>query len=444
MKLLFHEQILCFLTAATILWLGSSVGICAPARSASFRDATTSVFSKHGIDRVMSDSQVTPGKSAERSFTYQSTLNVPSGSSYVIVTDHDDPDCLKTLDKLAQFRSAQIIHLRNFRNLSALPAARHSLIERLRAANPQYVAIVPKIENFSENTLLAFWQVLLGLGDGKATVYPGFLLGRNSQELDALVTRSIEKSKLTPENLNPVVIAQATDQKNGGMRAIQKAEIIEDIFHELGGNCDGLVVRTPTAPPPLTFPQIGRLGTLNAPVGGLVHQLPSNVLKSIEDAHLLLLFGHGSPGMTCSIAVDGFNNVPMRNDVVLCGSCFSCTPIYSDVMSASNGKRPDSLAYRALANGASVFYGHMHENSGFPQLFLAFESLMNGETVGQSYQRVLNCVFANAKVQRQQFVMTNDEISNQTAINDRNDLLFVMIGDPAACPISRPKEFSIR
>jgi hypothetical protein len=425
-------RIIASLSASLVLSLSTTLS----ASAAMLDDAEASVFAKHEIDRVNQSSEVAPNKRGNLSFTFNSSLNIPSGKSYVIVTDQDDPACLSSLDKLAQYHSAQIIKLRDLRNLTKMPAARNFLIKKLQAANPEYVAFAPRIENFSENTLLALWQVLLSEGGGKLNVYPGFLIGRNAQELDALITRCIANQKLSARALKPVVVAQVVDRKEGGMRAFQKADVMEDLFSAIGQNCSGLVVRTPLAPPPLTFPKVGTLGTLNAPAGASLPTLPPNAVQALSDAHLIMLFGHGSPGMSCSISVNAFDDVTMKNDVVLCGSCFSCTPLQSDVMQNSNGKRPDALVYHALANGASVFYGHMHENGGFPMLYIAFEALMKGETVGQSYQRVLNCEFAESKIDPNQFIMTEDQLADKQAVDARNKFLLVMIGDPAASPIS--------
>src|SRR5262249_41644531 len=154
-------------------------------------------------------------------------------------------------------------------------------------------------------------------------------------------------------------------------------------------------------------------------------------------SRLILLFGHGSPGMTCSLTADAFRDIKLENDIIMCGSCFSSTPMQSDLLVSSNGNRPESLAFRAIDNGAQVFYGHMHENGGFPQLFVAFESLMKGETVGQSYQEVMNTVLATSEVPQNQLNMSDEQLFDKQAVDARNKLMLVMIGDPASRPINR-------
>lgn len=412
-----------------------------PAVSAapSFDEVVPTVFTHNDILRVNSSREVPQDHNGSRAFTFNSHLNVPAGSGYVIVTDCD-AEALASLNRLAQFRSAQIIKLRDLRNLARMPEARNFLLRRLRETNPAYVAFAPRVESFSENTLLSFWQILLSYGEGKLTVYPGLLVGRNAEDLDSLISRSIANKSFTVDKLNPVVISQAAGQSEGGLRAVKKAAVIEEIFQGLGQPCPGLVVRAPGAVPQV-FPKIGSLGTIAVTGGGPLKSVPPNAVDALGQARMIVLFGHGSPGMSCSVGVQAFDGIAMPNDIVLCGSCFSSTPVVSDLMTKSNGQRPDSLVFHSLRNGASVFFGHMHENSGFPQLFVAFESLMKGESVGQSYQRVLNCLFADCRVPAQNFILTDDELADPDgkAVNARNNLMFVMVGDPAAVPISAAK-----
>jgi len=403
----------------------------------SLEEAINKSFNDNGIVRIKAGDRPPASSRGNLAFTFNPTLNVPAGDSYVIVTDQIDPTCLESLNKLARFHSGKILEIRNFRNLYKMPGARAQLVERLREANPKFVAFAPRTENFSENVVLAVWQLLLRLGDGKLTVYPSYLVARNSKDLDALVSKSINRAQLHTADLHPVVIAQATDEKSGGMRSVQKAVLTEDLFHELGVDCPGLVIRTKSAPPPLEFPKIATLGTLSIEQAGhFIEKFPPAPTRALSDARLILLFGHGLPGMTCSFVANAFENIPMQNDIVLCGSCFSATPPDSDLLKNSNGTRAESLAFQVIADGAQVFYGHMHENSGFPQLFVAFEALMKGQSVGESFQQMMNTVIDTTKVPQDRFVMSEDELADEQAVKQRNGLLFVMIGDPAAQPIA--------
>jgi len=423
--------------AVSVLGIFGSVVPSLPAQALSLQEATDQAFRKNGIERVSMLSEVTPRNIGSKSYAFKPVHVVPQGNGYVIVTDQIDPVALQSLNKLAQFHSGSVIRLNDFRNLYKMPSARAHLIERLRQANPKYVAFAPKLETLSENGLLAIWQLLLNYGNGQLNVYPGFLMAEDSTVLSQLVDRAINCQPMQISDVRPVVVSQFTDPKSGGMRSVQKAKVMEDLFEELNINCPGLVVRTNTAPPdPAVFPKIGSLGTVQQKQN-LVRQLPPEAAKAIGASNFLLMFGHGSTGMSCSLDVDAYRDVPMKNDIVLCGSCFSCTPFVSDILQKNNGRRREPLIYRAIANGAQVFWGHMHENSGFPELFVAFESLMKGEQVGRAYQETMNGIFANTRLQPQQFVMSEQELGDEDAVKQRNHVLFVMVGDPAAQPIAR-------
>ena len=43
--------------------------------------------------------------------------------------------------------------------------------------------------------------------------------------------------------------------------------------------------------------------------------------QALDQSSVVLMFGHGVPGMTCSLDVKAFQNVTMNDNVVLCGSC---------------------------------------------------------------------------------------------------------------------------
>ncbi|MBS1991537.1 MAG: hypothetical protein JSS83_13525 [Cyanobacteria bacterium SZAS LIN-3] len=425
------------LTTSVISTLGSLLAVShgLPALGLSLEDATDAAFRRHGIARVSSIAEVAPRDRGNKSFAFKPVHVVPSGNAYVIVTDQTDPVALKSLEKLARFHSGTIIQLKNFRNLYQTQGERAALIEKLRAANPKYVALAPRTENFSENGLLAIWQLLLRVGNGRLNVYPSFLVAADSNGLAALVDRAIKDQPLRLRDVHPLVLAQYTDPNSGGMRSVEKAAIMEDLFRGLGLECPGLIVRTNSAPAkPAVFPKIGTLGTIQQS-GPPIQQFPPEVAGALAASRLLLMFGHGKTGMSCSVDVNAYRNIPMKDDVVLCGSCFSCTPPASDLVADSNGRRPESLAMRAIANGAQVFWGHMHKNSGFPELFVVFESLMKGEPVGQSYQQVMNAIFADTKLAPQSFILSDQELADKDAVDERNHMLFVMIGDPAARPI---------
>ena len=75
---------------------------------------------------------------------------------------------------------------------------------------------------------------------------------------------------------------------------------------------------------------------------------------------------------------------------------------------------------RAVQNGAVVAFAHLRENAGFPHLYPVLEGWMNGLTVGEAYQRLLNALVAEGGIQP-----------------GANPLLYVVIGDPALQPLEK-------
>jgi hypothetical protein len=173
-----------------------------------------------------------------------------------------------------------------------------------------------------------------------------------------------------------------------------------------------------------------------------ITQLPPPAKQALDEASLLLMFGHGAPGMTCSLDVGVFHDVRMENKVVLCGSCFSAYPLHSDFPPMPSGpdgsairNERERFAMRALENGAVVVYAHMRLNGGFPDLFPVLEGWMNGLTVGEAYQRLLNAVIDVNGFAPGDFVLRDEDADRQPAVMRRNALLLVVIGDPALQPM---------
>ncbi|MGH9554064.1 MAG: hypothetical protein ACRD3W_32095, partial [Terriglobales bacterium] len=101
------------LTTAIVLWSCQNIG----ALAISVDEATDDTFQKHGIEWVEAGGRAKPSVAGSNSFTYKPVLNVPDGTSYVIITDHTDPACLSNLNRLTQFHSGKILQIKNFRNL---------------------------------------------------------------------------------------------------------------------------------------------------------------------------------------------------------------------------------------------------------------------------------------------------------------------------------------
>lgn len=393
------------------------------------------VLTNFAIPRVTYESEVgNKEKVGQRSFTFNNSLRAPDGNNYVVLTDINTPGCLTALQNLAQVHGGTVVQFGDLRQLVNDPQQRQQLVQTLRRNRTGYLAIAPRFENYSENVVLAVWQVLAELGRGSINVYPGFLVAPNEQSFVNLVNGNIQAFTAPPRSpLNPVVVAQSVDQSKGGLRAVEKAQLVEVLFQQLGAPTNGFVVRDVSAPP-RAFPKVGNLGTLDVAPDGLLHELPPPIAQAVADSRLVVLFGHGSPGMSCSMDVQSFANIPLTNHAILCGSCFSATPVYSDFTNKPRQREPFFL--RAVQSGAPIFYGHMRTNGGFPQLFVVLQALIDGESIGQGYQRLLNAMIVKTRVPPNQFILSPQQIANPNATDARNDLLFMMIGDPAVRPLA--------
>ena len=99
--------------------------------------------------------------------------------------------------------------------------------------------------------------------------------------------------------------------------------------------------------------------------------------------------------MSCSVDIDALPE-DLNGKIVLSGSCFSASPWRSDLpklREAPGGyqmEQRDAFVIRAVDQGAIVAFGHQRLSSGFPHLFPVLEDWLEGQSVGQAYQQLLN------------------------------------------------------
>jgi hypothetical protein len=89
----------------------------------------------------------------------------------------------------------------------------------------------------------------------------------------------------------------------------------------------------------------------------------------------------------------------------------------------------------AIERGAVVTYAHMRLNAGFPHLFPVLESMLRGETVGEAYQRLIDALITWTRLTPDGLVLSKSEMDDQFATMRRNNLLYVLVGDPALRPL---------
>jgi hypothetical protein len=397
------------------------------------------------ITRADRNTQPTQEELQSSTFILKTQPHPALGDGYVIVTDHRDAGYLEPLRRLAKHRKGTVIQVDDLAALVRRADAREKLITRLQKAAPRFVAIAPRAESYRENTLLAIWQVLSSLdADPQLDVYPGLLVAPSLAAFEALVERSIRYEPQRPSAVRPFVVGQVVNFTVSGQRSLQKVGIMKVLFGQYGCSTPSLVARTFQArKPDAGNPTEDHQWEISADAPRrLISVLPPQVKRAMDEASLLVMYGHGAPGMVCGMDIRALGDVKMTNKVVLCGSCFSAAPRESDFPAMPRG--PDgseiqrdkkSIAMGAVENGATVVYGHMRLNGGFPQLFPVLEAWMDGLTVGEAYQRQINAIIALGRLRPAEFVLA--DIEDRPAAARRNTLLYVVIGDPALQPLMK-------
>jgi hypothetical protein len=364
------------------------------------------------------------------------------GDAYLVVTDHRDAAYLAPLERLAQHHAGTVLRVDDLGAL-ADPPVRAALAKQIAAAKPRFVAIAPRLESFRENMLLAMWEILATFdGDPELDALPGLLVAPDAASLAALVDRSIAHQPTPRPAFHPFVISQVVNASPNGSRSLQKLGILRERFGQVGAETPGLVVRhSPGDQPRLEGKDIWETHT-PAPRMPLA-EFPAAATRAIDDASLVVLFGHGVPGMACGLKVEAFDKLVLTDKVILCGSCFSAAAVQSDfpkMAVGQDGSRVDGNRKRFLMevieHGAVVAFGHMRTNAGFPHLYPVLDALLHGETVGESYQRLINGLIEWTQLPPDELVLARPAPEDSLTVMKRNQLLYVLIGDPAMRPLA--------
>ena len=360
-----------------------------------------------------------------------------SGKSYVILTDHDLPEFLSAIDKLSAYRNGKILRLDDLGSVTNVEG-RTSLQERLLELDPKYVAIAPKIDSYRENVLLGLWEVFSSLDqDPLIDVYPGILLAPNAESFQRLIDRSINYQTISQKSLRPMAISQVPSVVE--TRSLQKAGILREMFAGYGISTPTIAVYTPAAKNAAKLEGKDLWNIHLTSKGDYLETLSTKPDRALKSAQLVVMHGHGIPGMSCSIDINGIPN-QSANRIVLTGSCFSAVPVKSDLprlSSAPGGYKVDArpaFAMEYLDRGAVVFFGHMRLSSGFPHLFPVLENWMQGESVGVAYQELLNAIIDMRGFRAGEFVIPTPV--TQRGIR-QNTMLYVIFGDPAIKPLEK-------
>lgn len=354
-----------------------------------------------------------------------------SGEQYVILTDHSGDRYLAALKRLAEHYGGRVIHVEHLPSLHENVASWNDIQSQL--VNARFVAIAPQKSSFSENTLLSMWKLLAGIdSDPMLDVWPGVLIASNEASFDGLIDQSIDSHTVVRESVKPLAISQV--RNSGEIRSLQKAGLLRKLFEEDGIELPVVSIYGAQSD---DAPELKGAKTWNLHLNNdrqFIRRFPADVISELNSANLWVMHGHGIPGMSCSVDMDGLPQ-SMTGKVVLSGSCFSASPWKTDLPSMTEApggyavEKRDAFLLRAIDRGAILAFGHQRLSTGFPHLYPILDSLLEGKPAGQAYQELLNALIDYRGLKPDSFLLSDTDRQNTKP--PQNVLLYVLIGDPA-------------
>jgi hypothetical protein len=369
-------------------------------------------------------------------YIIKTTNHQVNGKSYVIITDHSELDYLNSVEKLAKFRNAKIIKLKNLSTIFDNAKEFESTLTELKNYNPKYVAIIPKVESYNENMLLGMFELLCNFDDDKEIdVYPGVLMGSTPKQFNLFVENIINYKQLDKSHLNPLLGCMVPNNRE--LRSLQKNGIIHNYLEDLKIKSQILNIYNTKAKngAELSGDFVYKMDM--APKKFIKNPTPK-AKELYEQSNMYIFHGHGLPGISCGLDAEGLPK-SMSNKIVLCGSCFSASTQNSNLK--PNRLSPDgyeiiprkSFALEAIEKGATMVYGHMRLNQGFPLLFPVLNNLLDGKSIGQTYQELINSILKTGRFDVKKLAI-REKPKNPRRVA-QNQLLYVIFGDPALVPI---------
>lgn len=389
------------------------------------------------LTRADSKTQLTRLERKNSAYVLKTEFHAPQGDHYVVITDHKTKAFLEPLHRLAKHHNGTLLEIDNLATLHLDRNSAKLLLARLQTLQPKFVAVAPRIESFRENMLLHLWELLAEIDeDPQLDAYPGILVASQSDGLARLVEQSIAYRSKSKEQLKPLAISQVPSQTE--LRSMQKSAILRRQFESLG-------IRTPiidvyaaraAGAPKLEGEFVWNLATTTSK--RIIHSFSDEITETLDSSNLVIMHGHGSPGMSCSIHISAIPQ-DFSGKLLLTGSCFSASPKRSDFVnlrSVPGGYAmtdEDAFILRAIDNGAVASLGHMRLSNGFPHLYPVLESWLRGETIGQSYQQLINGLLEKNQFDSRELMMDAETPKKRNP--KLNKLLYVLIGDPALQPM---------
>jgi len=373
-----------------------------------------------------------------------------SDSGYVVLTDHTERAWLKHLRRLATHHDGTLIQVDDLATIHMDKKQWEKLHGDLKQATPRYVAIAPRLENYREKMLLGMWKLLSTLDDDpQLDVFPGLLVAPDADSFKNLISKSINHEPQSGDNFQPLAQCHFTGTSAGGIKSLQKVGILRRHFATLGHDTSSLIVAAPKVRD--ERPLKGDKIIYASPEQRLLQTFHDDAREALNNSSLIVMFGHGSPGMSCGFSVDAFHDLDLTGKVVMAGSCWSAAPIKLDFpmprrdaagTQLEDGK--ERFLMRAVENGALVSFGHMRLNKGFSHLYPVLESWLEGKTVGEGYQQLMNALFKMQTRTSLDDVLALDPDTSKPGSEERrspaipgNVFLYVIIGDPALQPFEK-------
>ena len=391
------------------------------------------------LKRADASTQLARSERRNSAYVLKTSRHLANGDRYVVVTDHHELAFLDPLHRLVKHYGGTLLKVENLSTLHLNPNAAKSLLVELQSTNPKFVAVAPRIESLRENMLLQVWELLAQIDeDPQLDAYPGILVASTSDGLARLVDQSIGYRPRSRKSLVPMAISQVPSRTE--LRSLQKAAILRRQFKSLGMKTPIVAVYTSqaTGAPHLDGESVWSLATTTGK--RFVRSFSGKLGVTLRSANLVIMHGHGSPGMSCSVSVSAIPR-DCSGKLLLTGSCYSASPKVSDLAKLREAPggyaitAEDAFVLRAIDSGAVSTFGHMRLSSGFPHLYPVLESWMRSETIGQSYQQLINGLLERNRLDSRDLVMDTATLEKRQP--KQNVLLYVLIGDPALQPLEK-------
>jgi hypothetical protein len=359
-----------------------------------------------------------------------------AGDKYVILTDHKDAAWLKPLGRLAKHRRGVVVKVEDLASLHQNADSMNKVRLRLKKENVRFLAIAPRVDSFRENMLLGVWELLATLDeDPQLDAFPGVLYASNAASFSNLIDQSINHVPQPADDIRPFGICLVSPR----LRSLQKTGILRNMFAKSGLAMPSIGIYSAKSKSAPDLPGKDFLRYQLENQGRFLKQIPADVSAVFSDASLLIMHGHGSPGMACGADIDLIQG-NVSNKIIFLGSCFSTFPQHSDLVAmreAPGGLKVDerdAFAIRAIDQGALAVYGHMRLSNGFRQLYPTLESMLAGQSLGEAYQQLINGLIERDNYKTGEFVVAGEGLKVRKP--RQNSLLHVIIGDPALQPFA--------